>query len=320
MLARLQQAEGLFNLGERVDRVWLGGPDGTALPHVDDFVENAVSCLGVQLGDGVQIAGSEHDGAAEGQHVEASICKDVALANLDEASESGDAVPRRAEGLTGERVEDDIDATVVGHPHDTGCKGEVARREDVVGRNAVLIHQQLSLLGRRHRCKHLCAHVLRNLNGSLSHTAGCCVDETSLAGTEAGHLGQTVVGGGENDGHAGRSLEGHVIWDLGRNLTGRARVGLESAMQCREHQHAVARLDASDASADLGDDSSPLVSERGSGHLAHGHHDVAEVEAGCLDLDLDLVVRQRRGVLWPVDEVQLVEATGRRSVEHECSG
>ncbi|GJC99428.1 hypothetical protein ColKHC_08254 [Colletotrichum higginsianum] len=312
VLAHLHAAEGLLGPRQRERLDGRHGPGDAGAEQVHDLAEDPGRSDGVVVEQVEHVDRVEGDVAQEGLHVELRVADNVLLAQLDEAAEAADAAPREPQRLAGERVEHDVDAPGPGEPHDALRKLGVAAVEDVLGGDAVRCHQELLLLLGRHRREDLCADVLGQDDGRLTHAAGGAVDQQGLPLAKPGHVGDGVVRRAVDDGKRGGGDEVHAVrHELHHGLLGLDQVAHRAELPRHD---GVARPDPRDALADAVDDAAAVDPERGLLELAHGDHDVLEVEADAPDPDLDPVVGQRLsgggGGARVVAEVEGVQAAG----------
>ena len=304
-LAGLQRAEGGLDVGDGEDGDGLDGPDLAEGEQLEDVVEDALHLLRTLGGDDGQIHRGKGGVVLEDGHLQARVGQDVALADLDEAAKVRHALPRGAQRVAGQRVEHHVDAAAAGGAQDALGKGRVAAEEDVVLGQAVRVDEELLLVRAADGGVDLGADHLAEHDGGLADAAGGGVDEYRLAALQAADVEEAVVGRGEDDGHGGGRLEAHVVGHA-RGAGGlAARVGGVGALGAGADP--VADLEVGDGAADGVDHAGALDAQVRAGHLAHGHHDVLEVHRRDLDLNGDLVGRQRRGRDRVVDEVQRVQ-------------
>lgn len=266
----------------------MDGRDG-ALPDDADALDQrlpreaaAVLCELQQVEAGVGGA------AAKGRRVQAAVRLHVDLGDVDEAAEAGHAVPGGLEQRPGQGVEHHVDALATGRLHDGRGEAGVPAGEDVVRVEAEVLHQEIPLGPGAAGRVDLGAKVLGQVDSRLAGPPRRGVDQDALAPLEVGELHQAAVGRHVRRGEGGGVLprDGHVVGQLRHRGPPRAAPARQAAPDQRED--AVADLEPAffGSRAQGGDDPGGLVPLEGLVELPQRDHDIAEVEAERLGLDL----------------------------------
>lgn len=108
-------------------------------------------------------------------HVELAIADQISLADLDHGAEFRHTGPGGVQQLAGQRVEHDVDALAIRLAHNAFDEGVVARVEDPVPRDVVVVHQELHLLLVADRHVKVRAEHLTYLDRGDADAAACAV-------------------------------------------------------------------------------------------------------------------------------------------------
>jgi len=237
---------------------------------------------------------------------------DVSLAQLNERAKRCHTAPGQSKTLTRQGVEDDVDASAVGGGHDAFYETLVAAGEDVVRLYAETFDEP-SLLFATHRNEYDGSYHLAQRDRGLAETTGTRVDEYSLALLEPSHVDERMVRGAVRDRQCCSHLMLPVIWDLGYELLLSADDGLEGAELASGDT--ITDLVSSDGLADRDDVTADFAAQwlvlR---YLSETDHDIAEVEAGSFDFDLDTIIIQRCLESLIVNEDDAIQKSGRRKL------
>ena len=291
----LHQPEGVRDL---VRREGLEGQrlQPALLEQGHDLAEQPGPVLALVLKHLVEVDAEVGQVPAERPQADMGVGDVVALAQLDEAAERLEDVEAALHRLAEQAVQHHADA-VAGDAADVVDEGEGARVEHVLGAQRL---DQGALLARAGRGDDPGALQLGDLQGREADAAGAAMDQHPLAAAQAGAADEAVIGGEEGDRHGGGGLRIEAGRARGDDELGDDDVGREARL--REGDDAIAGLEGVDALADGEDPAGDFEAEARAGEavlqdLLRQHRqrpeDVAEIEAGGLDRDLDLAAPGR---------------------------
>lgn len=210
-------------------------------------------------------------------------------------------MPSLGQGLTGQGVQDHVNTALVGHSHDTISKAEVTAVENVVLGDTKLLDEQLLLSIGRHSGEDLGTKVVGNVDGSLSDGASTTVDEDRLALLKSGGLEDGVVGGAVGQWQRSGTGKVQTFWDSEHHWCwGSEEVAEGTGAPC---QDAVTSFDIGDVGTNSLDNTAGIETKSVLLDLTHGDHDILEVQADSLDLNLNLILTQRLGVGLIINEM-----------------
>lgn len=118
MLALLHGAEPFSNLADGIGDHGAWCAEDVLLNKLQGFVENAVECIPAIFEKGLVVDESERGALAEWPHVEAHVVGDVAQTDLDEGAEGCETAPGGPQELSGQGVQDAVDAASAGDSTD----------------------------------------------------------------------------------------------------------------------------------------------------------------------------------------------------------
>ncbi|GJC92909.1 hypothetical protein ColKHC_01735 [Colletotrichum higginsianum] len=297
----LHDAEDLLDLAGAVRLQRVGGREVALLDKAVDLAEDGTEILEGVVED---VAEGERRVLDKGPHVERRVVGNVAQADLDKGAKGRETarVPRGAQQLVGERVEDAVDAAPPGDALDALDEAEVARVEDVrLGNPEALPHELPLALGAD-------GHVRGQLDGGLSDTTGRGVDQDRLALAQLGQPDERVVRRDVYQVDGGALFEGDGVGQLVNDgVVSPDGGGMASV---RVGRNTVAGLDIADCGAGPDDDAAGFQAQHRHGNQPHGAHDVLEVDARGAHADLDVRVGERLECPLILDKVQRVQQPG----------
>ena len=192
-----------------------------------------------------------------------------------------------------ERIEHDVDALAVGARHHLVGKLKRARAQDVLDADRF----EIGALDRAANGRvHLGAGLLGQLDGGKTDASCGRMNQDAVAGRHVRQLTQPVCRRHERDWNRGGLLDAQVRRLPEHELRGQGNGASERPRP--ERHHLVTNRPLRDAATDRRDAADAFVSKRTGGPLIRPERiqDVAEVEAGRLDLDLDFAGSGRLAV------------------------
>jgi hypothetical protein len=250
---------------------------------------------------------------AQGSQRDPGILVNVALANLDEATELSEARKAHWDRFSGERVQNHIDAFAFGQIEDGF--GEIAPP-----RIDHMFHSKGSekaAFRRAARARNdLSAEMKRNLDGSHADSARARVDQDTLLLAQTGDVLQRMPCGHEDDRQSRRRLERQSCWNPPHIAGTRDRVRSQSKE--RKPKDFVAGGYMGDTGSNRSNDSADLIAKDASvGGVARvkgqGFQDVAEIHSRRFHFDQHLTRLALRQFEW--NEPKTIEMTALLRVE-----
>ncbi|GKT90664.1 hypothetical protein Ct61P_08514 [Colletotrichum tofieldiae] len=312
-LGSLKRLECRLHAGHGEDSSRVDGPELVVSQELGHISNQPLHDLGPLSGKAEDVDAQERSVVVGLAHVETGGARAVLPADIDEAAEAAETSPTLPQSISARQsVEDDVDTLVVGGASHGSSPGGVAAVEDVVLGDVVMLHQELLLGCSADGDEDLGTDHLSEADRGLANATTGGVNQDALALTKARLLDQAVVSGAVGQRKGGGVLERHLGGhghDVGSGGASACGIG---AVLDGESGNAVASLVGLDSGADSSDDTRSLDSEGmlvGLRDLALGKHDIAEVHANSLDLELNLIIAKRLGSRDIVNKVHRLDGT-----------
>ncbi|PRP98517.1 hypothetical protein ENSA5_29870 [Enhygromyxa salina] len=219
----------------------------------------------------------------------------VTLSELDEAAIGAEQLEARPQQRPGQAVEDHVQPAAVGRRPDHVDEGAIARAADPA--DALAAEQRALGLGPG-RCEDLGAARPGDLDRVLADAPGRRVDQHALPGLKVGDIFEGVAGRERGDRQGRRRRRVELRGSTDHEASPGPNVAGEAAR--REGDDRIPEREIVDSRAQRADPAAALATERTRGpepvevERVEGQEYVEEVQARRLDLDLDLVRRERR--------------------------